>query len=256
VSITLQNLGVRYGAHVALADVSFTAQRGRVTAVCGPNGSGKSSLVRAVAGLTPSTGSIGLDDPAGGGGRPRVGYMPQDITAPPALSVIEVVLLGRLSSLALRIDPADLEAAAGLLDRLGIAPLANRDVRELSGGQRQLVFLGQALCGSPGVILLDEPTSALDLRHQLQVLSLLRELVRERGLTCLVVLHDLNAAARYADDVALLAGGRLVGFGPPAGIFTRDSVARAFGVEAAVGMAPDGCVTVTALRPLGGEMPA
>lgn len=254
-SITLQNLGVRYGSRVAVTDVTFTAMPGRVTAICGPNGSGKSSLVRAVAGLTPSTGSIGLDDPAGGGGRPRVGYMPQDITAPPALSAIEVVLLGRLPSLALRIDPADLEAAAGLLDRLGIAPLANRDVRELSGGQRQLVFLAQALCGSPGVILLDEPTSALDLRHQLQVLTLLRDLVRERCLTCLVVLHDLNAAARYADDVALMAGGRLVGFGPPAGIFTRDSVARAFCVEAAVGVAPDGCVTVTALRPLDAGTP-
>jgi len=254
VSIALQNLGVRYRARVALADVSFTALPRRVTALCGPNGSGKSSLVRAVAGLVPSTGSIGLAGPAGGAGRPRVGYMPQDITAPPALSAIEVVLLGRLSTLALRIDPADLAAAAEVLDRLGIADMANRDVRELSGGQRQLVFLAQALCGSPAVVLLDEPTSALDLRHQLQVLSLLRELVRERGLTCLVVLHDLNAAARYADDIALMAEGRLIGFGPPSRIFTRDSVARAFGVEAAVGAAPDGCVTVTALRPLDDSM--
>lgn len=227
-TITLENVGVCYGGHVAVDAVSLSAEQGRVLALIGPNGSGKTSLLKAIAGQGAYTGRIEF----GEGSPTRLAYMPQNTAAAGSLTVIETVLLGRLRSLGLRVSRDDLDAVADTLASLGLLPLADRLIGTLSGGQRQMVFLAQALAGSPACLLLDEPTSALDLRHQLQVLEFMNRATVERTLTTIVVLHDLNAALRFADSVAILSAGRLMASGPPKTTITPELIEAVFGVRA------------------------
>ena len=210
--LQVQDLCVRYGERSAVQGVSLQCTPGRVTGIIGPNGSGKSSLVKAIAGMVPCSGTLHFDDaPA----RPAaIGYMPQDLQAPMALTVLEVVLLGWLGQLRLRVQPADLDAVRTVLQSLDINALAGRYLSELCGGQGQMVFLAQALVAQPR-LLLDEPISALDVHHQLTVLERVRQLTRGQGLTTLLVLHDLQAAARYCDDLLLLRQGTVAARGTP-----------------------------------------
>ena len=241
-----QDVGVRYGARVAVAGVDLGAEAGGMLAILGANGSGKSSLLRALAGVQAHTGQIRWDgDPARPG---AIGYMPQDNAVRVALTAFEVALLGRMRSLAFRVGDADLQAARAALAELGIAALAARRIGELSGGQRQLVFLAQVLAGRPEALLLDEPTSALDVAHQLHVLGLLRDTTARRGLVTVAVLHDLNAAARFAGRIALIRQGRLLACGVPADVLTPPLIRDAFGVHASVLPGPDGFPVVVPLR--------
>lgn len=226
-TITLDNVGIQYGTHIAVEGVSLTAERGRILALVGPNGSGKTSLLKATAGQSGHTGHVTHASAA-----PRIAYMPQNTGAAASLTVIETVLLGRLRSLALRVSREDFDAVSDTLASIGILPLADRLIGTLSGGQRQLVFLAQALVGAPDSLLLDEPTSALDLRHQVDVMDLVRRATIERKLTTIVVLHDLNAAVRFADAVAVLSAGRLAAIGSAEATVTPALVQAVFGVAA------------------------
>lgn len=246
--LTVDGLSVRYGATPAIAAVDLVADPGQVLAVIGPNGSGKSSLVKAIAGLVKHEGVVAFD---GSPIRPeRIGYMPQDIGARAALTVLEAVLLGRLGRLGLRVRPEDLAAVEAVLGELDLMPLASRYLGELSGGQRQLVFLAQALASEPALLLLDEPISALDIRHQLEVMEIVLRMTRARSLTTLVILHDLNIAARFADAVMVMRQGRVVCCGKPDDVIELEMVASVFGVQAALSSAPDGRLIVTPLRAL------
>ena len=244
--VRIEDLAVRYNGATALAGVNLSAASGEVLAVIGPNGSGKSSLVKAVARQVPHGGRIVFEAADGAG--MRTGYMPQDISSRAALTVLEAVLLGRLGQLGLRIKPADLAMARTVLQELDLGQLAGRYLGELSGGQRQLVFLAQALAAEPDLLLLDEPISALDIRHQLEVMQIVRRLTHQRRLTTIVILHDLNIAARFADRIAVIAAGRLVCHGRPAEVIEPAMVAAIFGVEAAMSSTPDGSLVVTPLR--------
>jgi iron complex transport system ATP-binding protein len=248
VKLTVEGLSVRYGATQAIAGVDLAAHPGEVLAVIGPNGSGKSSLVKAIAGLVKHEGVVSFD---GSTVRPeRIGYMPQDIGARAALTVLEAVLLGRLGRLGLRVRPEDLATVEAVLGELDLMPLASRSLGELSGGQRQLVFLAQALASEPALLLLDEPISALDIRHQLEVMEIVLRMTKARNLTTLIVLHDLNIAARFADVVAVMRQGRLIRHGRPRLVIDQGMVASVFGVEAALSSAHDGRLIVTPLRAL------
>lgn len=244
--VQAQAVSVRYGRRVAVDGVTLDARPGEVLAILGANGSGKSSLLRALAGAQPCQGTLAWD----GQGAPGagIGYMPQDNAGGAALTAFEVVLLGRLRSLAFRVGEGDLLAAQAALAELGVADLAARRIGALSGGQRQLVFLAQVLAADPRALLLDEPTSALDIAHQLQVLGLLRDATVRRGLTTVAVLHDLNAAARFADRIALMRAGRLIGLGRPAEVLTVPVLRDAYGVEVCVLAGPDGHPVVLPLR--------
>ena len=246
-----QAVSVRYGRRIAVDRVTLDARPGEVLAILGANGSGKSSLLRALAGVQPCQGLLAWDGRAAPGGGPNggIGYMPQDNAGRAALTAFEVVLLGRLRSLAFRVGDRDLLAAQAALAELGVADLASRRIGELSGGQRQLVFLAQVLASDPEALLLDEPTSALDIAHQLHVLALLRAATARRGLATVAVLHDLNAAARFADRIALMRAGRLVGLGRPAEVLVAPVLRDAYGVDVCVLAGPDGHPVVLPLRP-------
>ena len=237
------NVSVRFGTQNAVANVDLVAEPGEILAILGPNGSGKSTLLRALAGVQRHAGRIGW-----AGRQADIGYMPQDSASRAVLTAFEVVLLGRMRSLGLRVAAEDLAAAEAAMTEIGVVGLAHRRIGTLSGGQRQLVFIAQVLAGNPRALLLDEPTSALDIAHQLGVLALLRDISRKRGLTTIAVLHDLNAAARFADRLALLRDGRLVGLGRPADMLTAQHLAQVFDVEVAIDAGSDGHPSVLPLR--------
>lgn len=244
--LIVEGLSVRYGATQAIQEVDVAAHPDEVLAVIGPNGSGKSSLVKAIAGLVKHEGVVSFD---GSPVRPeRIGYMPQDIGARAALTVLEAVLLGRLGRLGLRVRPEDLAAVEAVLGELDLMPLASRYLAELSGGQRQLVFLAQALASEPSLLLLDEPISALDIRHQLGGMEIVLRMTKSRGLTTLVILHDLNIAARFADRVLVMRAGRAICCGRPEAVIDAAMVASVFGVEATLSADLDGRLIVTPLR--------
>jgi iron complex transport system ATP-binding protein len=229
---------VRYGAHVAAANVSFEARRGEILAIVGPNGSGKSSILKAIAGVQPYTGAIREDGRSVGAF--RIGFMPQDGAVRAALTVFETVLLGRFGRLGLRVAKRDLDAVDAMLAEL--------EISDLSGGQRQLAFLAQALAAEPGILLLDEPTSALDIRNQLEVRATVRRLTRARGLATVCVLHDLSAAAQSADRILAMSDGRAVACDAPEIVLTPARIAAVFGVEARVSTDPDGFLAVAPVR--------
>lgn len=211
-----------------LADVDIRIAPG-LTALVGPNAAGKSTLLRCLCGLLAPTGQVLLDgQPARRLSRAQrarqISYLPQDLTTSAVLTVFEAVLLGRLHQLGWSVERADTDAVAGLLAELGLADLAGRYVNELSGGQLQMVAIAQALAREPNILLMDEPTSNLDLRHQWEICALLRRLAGERDMSVALAMHDLNLAARFADTVCLLHGGRVVAAGPPAEVLTETAV--------------------------------
>lgn len=234
----MRDVRVSYGKRVVLQGVSMQARAGQVLGIVGANGCGKTTLLKVIAGQLPCQGELRFGEKTEFG--ELLAYMPQDIQGAVALSVVEVVLLGRLKRLGLRVHRDDLEAVREVLNQLGLEHLAGRRMAELSGGQRQLVFLAQALVAEPALLLLDEPISALDVSHQLEVLELVRTITRERKLCTLMVLHDINAAARYADEIALLRVGSNVIQGPPQKVLTVDNLADAFGIRMEAMVSPKG----------------
>ncbi|OZI55615.1 ABC transporter ATP-binding protein [Bordetella genomosp. 5] len=212
---------------------------GSLTALLGPNGSGKSTLLRAMAGLVPPRGGavlLGDQDLTvldAGARSQRLVYLPQGLPADVHLRVIESVLAAARAHPPAEGPPA-LTAITALLERLGIAHLALRFLDELSGGQKQLVGLAQALIRRPRVLLLDEPLSALDPNYQFHVMTLLRQETREHGLITVAALHDLNAALQHADHVWMIRAGALHASGAPEAVITAPGLADVYGIAARV----------------------
>ena len=228
-SLIAQDVSISFGTRDVVQHISFAAQPGEVLALLGPNGSGKTTLLRALAGVQRHRGTChyhGQSD-----ARQAIGYMPQDCGGGGTLSVLELLLLARSKGRTVTTRAVDFELIARTLDQLKLSHLAERRLGELSGGQRQIVFLAQTLVREPFYLLLDEPLSALDLRYQLHVMDAITRLTRELAMTTLIVLHDLDIASRFADRIILLSHGQQIADGPPATTLTRDLIARVFGVE-------------------------
>lgn len=237
--LSIHKVSVRYGARQVLDALSLPDLRaGEVTVLAGPNAAGKSTLLRAVAQLAPYRGRIGLDgrDLAAMSGRDRaaqVGFMPQTLPSGSSLTVLESVIAAlRATADTMAARVADTTAMAAL-DRLGIGALALRQFDRLSGGQRQMVSLTQAIVRDPRLLLLDEPTSALDLSRQMRLLAELRRLAAE-GRVVVAVLHDLALAAQWADRIVMLHAGGLHSDGPPAEVLSTAMLAQVYGVAARI----------------------
>jgi len=214
--LNVQHISFSYGKRNVLSDVSFETNAGEILAVLGPNGSGKSTLLRCLTGiLRPTQGEITLTNRTITGctaeQRARlIAYVPQKLETAP-LSVFESVLLGRKPYFTWKASKYDLEKVEEILDRLGLDTLAQRSVDQLSGGESQKVALARVLVQEPQLLLLDEPTSSLDLKNQVEMLVLLRKIVRERNVTAILIMHDINVAIRYTDRFLLLQSGKLAG---------------------------------------------
>lgn len=233
VTIALEGLGAHYGKRTILSDISTPAlPAGSLTAVIGPNAAGKSTLFKRIAGLISGPGTVHLSDDATG--RDGVRYMPQDTGANAVLSVYESVLLAAKQGSGWRVEDSELAEIDTLLRALQIEGLAFRNLGELSGGQRQLVSIAQALVRKPKVLLMDEPTSALDLYRQIEVLAFMQRRAREEGMAVLIALHDLNHALRYCDQTIVIAEGTMVASGPTGEVISPALLRTVYRVEARV----------------------
>ncbi|MFD2183339.1 ABC transporter ATP-binding protein [Rhodoplanes azumiensis] len=245
-ALTIERLTAGYPRRPVLRDLSLPPlSAGGVTALTGPNAAGKSTLLKALAGLVKAEGRVLYGDvdllrlPLAARAD-LVGFMPQALPQGVALSVLESVVAAFEAARPDALADADAtRRAVATLDRLGIADLALDGLDQLSGGQRQLVSLAQALVREPRLLLLDEPTSALDLRHQVTVMEAARSLAAE-GRTVVVVLHDLNLAARWAERVVVLDHGRVAANGTPAQALTAETLAAVWGVAARIAPDPGG----------------
>ncbi|WP_059008230.1 ABC transporter ATP-binding protein [Streptomyces specialis] len=236
--IAIEDLSVSLSGGSVVHGVSMVAEKGQITGLIGPNGSGKSTLLRTVYGhLRPSAGRVLLDATDVRSLAPRraarhIAALPQERGADIELTVREVVALGRTPYLGAFAgeDEAAREAIRQALAAAGMTEAAGRQFRTLSGGERQRVLLARAFAQEPDVLVLDEPTNHLDIRHQIDLLSLLRR----HGRTTLAALHDLNAAASVCDRLHVLCDGEVVVSGTPREVLTPELLAGVFGVRAAV----------------------
>ena len=240
VFLDVNDVAAGYGKRKVLRGASIrTLKPGTVTGLLGPNAAGKSTLMTTLAGIRkPMSGEIvltrGNERVIGSELREVVGYVPQDLPASASLTAFESVLVSGRRAGRLRVRGSEIEHTAVALRKVGIEHLADRFVGELSGGQRQLVAVAQMFVRDPEIMLLDEPTSALDLRHQVELLKLVRAEVASRSSLVLVAIHDLNLAARYCDELVMLHDGHVVAQGSPVDVLTSDLLARVYGIRARV----------------------
>ncbi|MFJ2211859.1 ABC transporter ATP-binding protein [Streptomyces sp. NPDC101062] len=241
-SLAAEGLTLGYGDRVVIDSLDLTVPPGRITVIVGANACGKSTLLRSMSRLlAPRAGRVVLDGkevhrlPAKELAR-TLGLLPQSPVAPEGITVADLVGRGRHPHQGIfsRWSEKDDAAVASALDATHTAPLADRAVDELSGGQRQRVWIAMALAQQTDLLLLDEPTTFLDASHQIEVLDLLTDLNQARGTTVVMVLHDLNLAARYADHLIALAEGRLHAVGAPAEVLTRETVRAVFGLDSRI----------------------
>lgn len=237
VKVIIQDLSFSYRSAPVLQDLTFNIGRSKILGLLGPNGSGKSTLIKCIDQILRPKGRIIMDGDelhkmAVNDIARRIGYVPQSEATGMSMTVFDTILMGRRVHMGWKPAEHDLEVVAEVMQEMNIESLAMEDVWELSGGQRQRVFIARALAQEPEVLLLDEPTSSLDIRHQLDTMETIRELVDRSGISVVIAIHDINLAARYSDTVALIKNGSIYSIGEPMALFTPQSVRDVYGVEA------------------------
>lgn len=239
VNITIKSLTFGYNGSMILDGLNLVVEDSEVLGLVGPNGSGKTTLIKCIDKILKPKGSILID------GRDidtvsrtelakRLGYVPQSSSTPLATTVFDTVLMGRRPHISWRVSDSDLDKVADILGLLHLEYLAMRDFSQLSGGQKQKVLIARALAQEPEVLLLDEPTSSLDMKHQLEVMETIASLVKEKKISAIMALHDLNLASTFADKLAILKDGRIYAAGEPADLLNAANIREVYGVEAIV----------------------
>lgn len=238
--LKVNNIEFAYNSIPVLENVSMELKHAEVLGIVGPNGTGKSTLIRCIDRiLNPKRGSILLDD------RNiskmsrieiarRIGYVPQSLKGVFPASVIDTILMGRRPYLGWKSSKKDLDYVLEVLELLGMMEFAMRDINEISGGQQQKVLIARALAQEADILLLDEPTSNLDIKHQLEVMEVMKNIVKSKGISAVMALHDLNLASRYADRIIMMKEGRIFAIGDPASVLTVENIKQVYGVQALV----------------------
>ncbi len=244
--LEIKDLNFAYGNNQVLTNVSLTAAEGEFIAIIGPNGAGKSTLVKAIDRIIPienadiflegiRLGAISRKSLA-----QKIAYLPQESKFTFAYSVLEVVMMGRFPHLAGAWAPAgeDMKITNEVMELLEIDQFRDRNINELSGGEKQRVLIASALAQRPGIMLLDEPTSALDLHHQIAIYQVLRRLQKEQNLTVIIVTHDINLAAQFCGRIILMDTGKIICDGKPAEVLKFQLLQETFGVKVYIDINP------------------
>jgi len=240
-TVSLRGLSVAYDGAPVVAPLDLAIESGEWLTLIGPNGAGKSSLLRAIARLVRFGGDvrIGTESSSDLGPRElarRVAMLPQEPQIPPGMTVSQYVLLGRSPHLGYfgREGARDHRIVADILAKLSLDAFATRRVEQLSGGERQRAAIARALAQQAPVLLIDEPTTSLDIGRQQEVMELVDQIRKERGLTVIAAMHELTLAGQYADRLALLVEGRLVAVGAPSEVLAERVIAEHYGAEVRV----------------------
>lgn len=248
-SLRINNLTGGYSKLPIIRNVNFSIARGEWLSLVGANGSGKSTLLKLISRiLSPQKGTVVLDGKSIHHQSPtevaqKMALLPQQQMVPAGLTVYQLVGLGRnphQSWWEWDLNDKDRAQVEEAICAVGIEKFSQRSVEQLSGGERQRAFLALALAQKPQVLLLDEPTTYLDVRYQLQLLELLKKLNDTQGLTIITVLHELNLAARYSNNLAMLLNGNIWALGDTNTVMNRDNIKQVFGLEAVVMDTPVG----------------
>jgi iron complex transport system ATP-binding protein len=244
--LSMKNVGFRYGDSWALKDMHIRVLPGELVGIMGPNGSGKSTLLKVADGiLSPQEGEVMLQ------GRPLPSYSRRGLARQVAMvaqeshfrfsfSALEVVLMGRFPHLG-RFQfegRQDMEVVMQALESTHCLHLADRSIDALSGGEKQRILIARALVQEPAIVLLDEPTSFLDLRYKKEIFQLIFNLTRQRGLSVLVVSHDIDLSAQYCDRMVMLRQGRVYARGEPADVITAENMEAVYGCPVVVDKNP------------------
>lgn len=237
--LNVQDLFYSYGPREVLHGLSFEADAGGILGVAGPNGCGKTTLIKCIDRIFEPKGKILLDgadimkmteiEVAR-----RIAYVPQAFTVGMAMTVFETILLGRRPYIRWSVSDEDLRKVHEIIRILKIRDLAFRKMTQISGGERQKVMVARAMVQDPDVLLLDEPTSALDLKHQLEVMELVRMVAHERQACVIMAIHDLNLASRFCDRLMLMKEGTIMGTGRPGDLLSEEMIRDVYEVEARI----------------------
>ncbi|WP_416197537.1 MAG: Iron complex transport system ATP-binding protein [Sporanaerobacter sp.] len=238
-AIKVQSLKFGYKDDLVLKDISFSLEEGQFMSIIGPNGSGKSTLLKNICNLEkPNSGEIeihgkNISQYKSKELAKKIALVPQDTFISYDFSVFDVVLMGRFPYLG-RFDKEtdeDFEITKEALKITNTFHLRDRNINEISGGERQRVIIARALAQEPDIIFLDEPTSHLDINHQMDLLNILRNLNKEKNTTIVLVIHDINLACRYSDIIMLLDKGEILSIGSPKEVVTRENIEKAYGLN-------------------------
>lgn len=240
--LTANNITSGYDKKVIVNGVDITIPKNKISVIIGANACGKSTLLKTLSRLIkPISGEVLLDGKKITEIPPKelakvLGLLPQSPIVPEGITVADLVGRGRFpyQSFFKGLDKKDYEAVEEALEIMGITELANRSVDELSGGQRQRVWIAMALAQQTDILLLDEPTTFLDIAYQVEILDLLTDLNRRLGTTIVMVLHDINLSARYADHIFAVQKGNLIAQGAPSDIITEELIKQVFDLECTV----------------------
>ncbi|MYL51674.1 ATP-binding cassette domain-containing protein [Halobacillus litoralis] len=242
VRMSMKDLGIAYGEVKIVEDLNLHIPEGEITTIIGPNGCGKSTILKTMSRLLePKSGVVYLDGKAIHKESTKeiakkMAVLPQTPQAPSGLTVYELVSYGRFPHQRGfgKLTDEDRDIIRWALEVTGVQQFSERQIDALSGGQRQKVWIAMALAQGTDLLLLDEPTTYLDLAHQLEVLTLLEKLNKEEGRTIVMVLHDLNHAARFADHLVALNGGKIMKEGTAHEVMTSAVLRRVFNIDAAI----------------------
>jgi len=245
VTLAVKNVTFAYGEVPVLRSINLEVENSIVVGLIGPNAAGKSTFLKCLSGVCEPEGTVNLrgndmlemppelkND--------RISYLPQSTTGNVSLTVFECVLLGQLNQLSWHVSDSRLARVTNTLEQLNISHLASRSYGELSGGQKQMVGIAQALVESPELFLLDEPTAGLDLNHRLRILELVRKITREKQIISILALHDLNLAGRFADQLLVLNDGAVYDRGSPKKLLSAKMLREVYGVRAEVEYSENG----------------
>ena len=241
-ALQVKNLSFNYGKKIILKDISLNIEKGKFVSIIGPNGSGKSTLLKNLNHIhKPKSGKIQLEELDIKKIKPRelamkIALVPQNTIIDYEFTVEDIVLMGRhpYKGRFQKEDENDYIIVNQAMEMTNTLHLKDRIITEISGGERQRVIIAKALAQNPAIILLDEPTSHLDINHQIEILNLLRKLNQDKGTTIIVVIHDINLAARYSDKIVILNEGKIVDVGSPDDVITKKNIESIYNIDVVI----------------------